>query len=155
MNRFNSMCSATRGALNKKQETWKDKEIKIFKFLNPDITTLSAQTLYFFERYDDWWMTNWKWFGGIGGDLVEDCWLVRWLVHSCSSHLEHTASVKRFISLHFLNLTHSVGLFGRVISPSQGRYLTQTQNKHKQTSMPWVGFEPTIQRWSKRRQFMP
>jgi hypothetical protein len=29
-----------------------------------------------------------------------------------------------------------------MISPSQGRYLTQTQNK--QTSMPQVGFEPTI-----------
>jgi hypothetical protein len=31
-----------------------------------------------------------------------------------------------------------------VISPSQGRYLTQTQNKRTQTSMPRVGFEPTI-----------
>jgi hypothetical protein len=30
------------------------------------------------------------------------------------------------------------------ISLSQGRYLTQTQNKHKQPSTPWVGFEPTI-----------
>jgi FAD synthase len=31
-----------------------------------------------------------------------------------------------------------------VISPSQGRYLTQTQNKQKQTSIPRVGFQPTI-----------
>jgi hypothetical protein len=31
-----------------------------------------------------------------------------------------------------------------VISPSQGRYLAQTQNKHKQASTPRVGFEPTI-----------
>jgi hypothetical protein len=33
------------------------------------------------------------------------------------------------------------------ISPSQGRYLhrtTQTQKKRRHTSMPWVGFEPTI-----------
>jgi hypothetical protein len=52
--------------------------------------------------------------------------------------------VKCFVSLQFLNLRHSVGLPGRVISPLQGRYLTQTQNKHKQTSMPRVGFEPTI-----------
>jgi hypothetical protein len=52
--------------------------------------------------------------------------------------------VKRFVSLQFLNLGHSVGLLGRVISPSQGRYLTQTQNKHTQTSMPLVGFEPTV-----------
>jgi hypothetical protein len=47
--------------------------------------------------------------------------------------------VKRFVSLQFLNLIHSVGLLGRVISPSQGRYLTQTQ-----TTMPRVGFEATI-----------
>jgi hypothetical protein len=69
-------------------------------------------------------------------------WLVR-LVNSCCSHLEHRASVKRFVSLQFLNLRHSLGLLGRVISPSQGRYLTQTQNEHKQTSMPRVGFETT------------
>jgi FAD synthase len=54
------------------------------------------------------------------------------------------ASVKRFVSLQCLNLRQSVGLFGRVFSPSQGRYLTQTQNKHKETSMSRVGFEPTI-----------
>jgi hypothetical protein len=45
--------------------------------------------------------------------------------YSCYSHLEHRASVK------------SVGLLGRVISPSQGRYLTHT-------SMPRVGIETTI-----------
>jgi hypothetical protein len=32
--------------------------------------------------------------------------------------------------------TQSVGLLGRGISPSQGCYLTQTQNKRTQTSMP-------------------
>jgi hypothetical protein len=61
--------------------------------------------------------------------------------------LEHRASVKRFVSLSFLILGRSVGLLGRGISPSQGRYLhrtTQTQNKRRQISMPWVGFEPTI-----------
>jgi hypothetical protein len=70
--------------------------------------------------------------------------LVGWLVYSYRSHLEHRASVKRFFSLQLLNLRHSVGLLGRVISQSQVRYLTQTQNKHKRTSMPRVGFEPTI-----------
>jgi hypothetical protein len=64
--------------------------------------------------------------------------------YSCCSHLEHKASVKPFVSLQFLNLRQSVGLLGREISPSQDRYLTQTQNKHRQTSMPWVGFELTI-----------
>jgi hypothetical protein len=47
----------------------------------------------------------------------------------------------------FLILRQSVGLLERGISPSQGRYLhrtTQTQNKRRQTSMPWMGFEPTI-----------
>jgi hypothetical protein len=40
-----------------------------------------------------------------------------------------------------------VWLVGRVISPSQGRYLhrtIQTQQKRAQTSMPCVGFEATI-----------
>jgi hypothetical protein len=71
-------------------------------------------------------------------------WLVGWLVYSSCFHLEHRVSVKCFVSVQFLNLRHSVGLLGRVISPSQGRYLTQTQNEHKQTSMLRVGFEPTI-----------
>jgi hypothetical protein len=47
----------------------------------------------------------------------------------------------------FLILRGSVGLFGRGINLSQGRYLhrtTQTQNKRRQVSMPLVGFEPTI-----------
>jgi hypothetical protein len=51
---------------------------------------------------------------------------------SCCSHLEHTASVKRFVSPQFLNLRQSVGPLGGGISPTQGRYLqkiTQTQNK--------------------------
>jgi hypothetical protein len=61
--------------------------------------------------------------------------------------LEHIASVKRFVSLQFLNLRQSVGLLGRGISTLQGRYLhrtAQTQNKSRQTSMPWMGFELTI-----------
>jgi hypothetical protein len=62
-----------------------------------------------------------------------------WLVYSCCSHLEHWAFVKRFVLLQFLNLRHLVGLLGRAISPSQGRYPTQTQ-----MSIPRVGFEPTI-----------
>jgi hypothetical protein len=48
----------------------------------------------------------------------------------------------------FLDLfTKSVGLLGRVISPSQGRYLHTEQhklNKRTQTSMLWFGSEPTI-----------
>jgi hypothetical protein len=44
--------------------------------------------------------------------------------------------------------TQSVLLLGRVISPSQGRYLhtgqTQTQNKCTQIPMPRGGFESTI-----------
>jgi hypothetical protein len=51
------------------------------------------------------------------------------------------------LSLQFLNIRQSVGLLGRGINPTQGRYLhrtTQTQNKRRQTSMTWVGFEPTI-----------
>jgi hypothetical protein len=38
-----------------------------------------------------------------------------------------------------------------VISPSQGRYLTQTQNKYEQTAMPRIGFDPMIPafKWAK------
>jgi hypothetical protein len=57
-----------------------------------------------------------------------------WLVYSCCS------SVKLFVSLQFL----SIRLLRRVIIPSQGRYLTENHNKHKQISMPRVGCEPTI-----------
>jgi hypothetical protein len=42
---------------------------------------------------------------------------------SCCSHLENRVSVKRFVSLQFLNMGQSVGLLGRGISPTQGRYL--------------------------------
>jgi hypothetical protein len=66
-------------------------------------------------------------------------WLVGWFVPVAPT-LEHRASVKRFVSLQFLNLRHLVGLPGRMISPSQGRYLTQT-HKHPTS---WVGFEPMI-----------
>jgi hypothetical protein len=47
----------------------------------------------------------------------------------------------------FLIFLQSVGLFGWGISPSQGRYLhtgQHKQNKCTQTSMPKVGFKPTI-----------
>jgi hypothetical protein len=44
-------------------------------------------------------------------------------LYSCCSHLEHRAPVKRFVSLQFLNIRQSIGLPGRVIIPSQGRYL--------------------------------
>jgi hypothetical protein len=46
----------------------------------------------------------------------------------------------------FLIYTQSVGLLGRGISPSQGRYLhteQHKQNERTQTSMPRVGFEST------------
>jgi hypothetical protein len=52
--------------------------------------------------------------------------------------------VKRFVSLQFLNSRQSVRLLERGVSPSQGRYLKQTRNKRTQTSIPWVGVEPTI-----------
>jgi hypothetical protein len=69
--------------------------------------------------------------------------LIHSFVHSCSSHLEHGVSVKRFISLQFLNFKQTVGLLGRGISPTQGRYLhrtSQTQNKRTQyrhTCLEW------------------
>jgi hypothetical protein len=47
-------------------------------------------------------------------------------------------------------LSQTAGILGRGISPSQGRYLNTEQHKHRinaytnHTSMPSVGFEPTI-----------
>jgi hypothetical protein len=61
--------------------------------------------------------------------------------------------VKRFVSLQFLNLRQSVGLLGRGISPWQGRYLTQTQNKYTQTSMLQVGFQLMIPVFERAKTF--
>jgi hypothetical protein len=50
----------------------------------------------------------------------------------------------------FMIILQTVGLLGRVISSSQGFYLNTGQHTHRinasthQTSMPFVGFEPTI-----------
>jgi hypothetical protein len=49
--------------------------------------------------------------------------------------LDLKASVKRFVSMKFLNPK----IFGRTSWMGD-----QPSNKHRQTSMPWVGFEPTI-----------
>jgi hypothetical protein len=76
------------------------------------------------------------------------------LVYSCCSYLEHNASVKRVVSLQYLNLRHSVSLLGRVISPSQSRYLTEIQNKHRYSCLEWDS-NRWSQRSSERRQFMP
>jgi hypothetical protein len=48
------------------------------------------------------------------------------------------------------HFSQTVGLLGRVISPSQGRYLNTRQHKYRinaythQISLHWVGVEPTI-----------
>jgi hypothetical protein len=60
-----------------------------------------------------------------------------------------TAICWTFAVFQFLDpLTQTLGHLGRGISPSQSRYLHTVQHKHrikrKQTSMPQVGFEPTI-----------
>jgi hypothetical protein len=75
------------------------------------------------------------------------------LLYFCSFHLEHRASVKRFVSLQFLNLRESVGLLGRGISRSEDRYLTHKQNKNKRTSMHSVGFETTIADFERMKTF--
>jgi hypothetical protein len=53
-------------------------------------------------------------------------------------------------SFSFMIILQTVRLLRRVISPSQGLYLNTGQHKHRvniythQTSIPWVGLEPTI-----------
>jgi hypothetical protein len=59
-------------------------------------------------------------------------------IYSCISHLEHRVSMKRFVSLRFLNLRQTVGLLGRGMSLTKGHYLyrtTKTQNERRQTCM--------------------
>jgi hypothetical protein len=52
--------------------------------------------------------------------------------------------------LSFMIILQAIGLLGQVISSLQGLYLNTGQHIHRintyiyQTSMPWVGFEPTI-----------
>jgi hypothetical protein len=75
-------------------------------------------------------------------------------IYPCCSHLEHRTFVKRVFSVQFLR--QSVGLLGRGISPTQVRYLhraTQPQNKRRQISMSWVGFELTIPTFKRPKTF--
>jgi hypothetical protein len=68
-------------------------------------------------------------------------------IYFYGSHLEYRVSLKHFVSLQFLNLRQTVGLLGRGISLTQGRYLrrtTPTQNKRRKTYMYWVGVEHMI-----------
>jgi hypothetical protein len=58
--------------------------------------------------------------------------------------LEHRASVNRFVSLQFLNPKTVGGSPWTWDQPIARPLPIQIQNKHRQTSMPWVGFEPTI-----------
>jgi hypothetical protein len=58
--------------------------------------------------------------------------------------LEHSASVKLFVSLQFLN-PKTVGRTPWTGDQAVARpLLTQTQNERRHTSMPWMGYEPTI-----------
>jgi hypothetical protein len=83
------------------------------------------------------------------------CLSVRPSVRPCCSDLEHRVSVKRFVSLQFINPVHSRydsldGGSARLKAAAQHK-----QNKRRQTSMPQVGFEPPSQCSTRRRQFMP
>jgi hypothetical protein len=58
--------------------------------------------------------------------------------------LEQRAALKRFVSPKFLN-PKTVGRASWTGDQPVARTLpTQTQNKRRQTSMPWMGFKPTI-----------
>jgi hypothetical protein len=75
-------------------------------------------------------------------------------LYSCCSHLEHRASVKRFVSLNFLNFRQSVGLLERVISPSQGRYLHTNRIYAGKHPCLELDSNPRSQTSSERRHFM-
>jgi hypothetical protein len=58
--------------------------------------------------------------------------------------LEHRTSVKRFVSLQFLN-TKTVGWTPWTGDHPHRKGAAFIQGKHRQTSVPWVGFEPRSQ----------
>jgi hypothetical protein len=61
----------------------------------------------------------------------------------------------------FMIILQTVGLLGRVMSSSQGFYLNTGQHEHRintytyQTSMPCVGFEPTIPASERAKTYKP
>jgi hypothetical protein len=57
--------------------------------------------------------------------------------------LKHRASVKRFVSLQFHNPKRVSRTSWTGDKPVARPLPMQTQNKHRQTSIPLVGFEPT------------
>jgi hypothetical protein len=57
---------------------------------------------------------------------------------------EHRASVKRFVSFQFLNPKTVSRTLWMGVQPVARPLPIQTQNKHRQTPMHSVGFEPTI-----------
>jgi hypothetical protein len=81
------------------EEEWKHTQ-EFEESDNPQITEIKCQ---------------WKWIKELS---------TYFYFYSCRSHLLHSVSVERLISL-------SVGHLGRGISPSQGLYLHPEQNKHR------------------------
>ena len=75
------------------------------------------------------------------------------LAYFCCSKFDCGVSMKRFVLLQFLNLRRSAGPHGRGISLTQVRYLHTNSINRRQTSIPWVKFEPTIPmfEWAKTR----
>jgi hypothetical protein len=72
----------------------------------------------------------------------------RWILFFLSMALPAHSGLRPLTQFHN-HFSQPVGLLGRVISPSQGRYLNTGQHKHRinaythKTSMMWVGFKPT------------
>jgi hypothetical protein len=68
---------------------------------------------------------------------------------------EHRTSVKRLVSIQFLNLRQSVGLLGRGSARRKVAAYTEKhkQNKCRETSMPRVGLQPTILVYERAKTF--
>jgi hypothetical protein len=84
------------------------------------------------------------------GDARSEIWQDTRGTHSSSSffHWLHNSRGRWSLLSVWWSFLHTVGLFGRVISSSEGLYLNIGQHKYRinihRTSMLWVGFEPTI-----------
>jgi hypothetical protein len=86
--------------------------------------------------------------------------LIAWFSNIIFFHWLYSPIGPWLLFFSFMIILQTVGLLGRVISPSQGFYLNTGQHKHRintythQTSMSSVGFEPTIPA-SERAKIVP
>jgi hypothetical protein len=123
-------------------------------FLHTTMITSTFALTWCLSNRPNWWTTFFD--NGYLWGREKEGNTNRWVISSCGLEFIHSFIQQCLYSpfigpwplLQFRDLvTQTAGPLGRMISPSQGLYLYTGQHKHRintQTSMPRVGFEPTI-----------